>query len=337
MDKFIQKFKKKFFNDNPALKDKIDKVKEKGHTRLTILLIPHGYDSSFNFQISIFTIIFFFLLLISLISLSIIGIYKSSSTKREINNLQKIYGKYFNDYVESRQYLEEIDDDFSVLEANLNEIFIASHGDRDELLKLPNYDQLRNNSFLEVRLEESQDPNLLEGRNYLSEVYDLRFLKHSMISNMRLLDANFDYYQNRVSVMEKLPIYNPMPFWKTTSPFGMRKSPTSGFFEFHDGTDMANAPGTPIYAAAPGRVVRVLFSNTGYGYHVVMEHDYGYKTLYAHCSKIYVKYGQYVEQGKKIAEVGATGNVTGPHLHYEIWIGDGNKTDPEEYLNAHTL
>ncbi|MCC5815411.1 MAG: M23 family metallopeptidase [Leptospira sp.] len=337
MDKFIQKFKKNFFQDNPALKNRIDKVKEKGHTRLTILLIPHGYDSSFNFQISIFTIFFFFLLLMSLISLSIYGIYKSSHTRREINNLQSIYGRYFNDYIESKNYLEEIEDDYSVIEANLNNIFLAFDGQNEELYKLPNEEELKRNSFMEIQDEEKSDPLLMEGRRYLNEVYDLRYLKHSMISNKRLLDANFDYFENRNSVMENLPIYNPMPYWKTTSPFGMRKSPTSGFYEFHDGTDMANAPGTPIYAAAPGRVIRVLYSNTGYGYHIVMEHEYGYKTLYAHCSRIYVKHGQFVEQGKKIAEVGATGNVTGPHLHYEIWIGDGNKTDPEEYLNAYSF
>lgn len=337
MDKFIQNFKKKFFKENPHFKEKLEKVREKGHTRLTVYLIPHGYDSSFNFHISIFTILFFVLLIGLLISLSIYGIYKSSHTRTEINRLQSVYGKYFNDYVESKKYLEEIDGDYEALESNLKEIFLAFEGDSDELYRLPSEDLLRDKSFAEIQREEKTDKYLIEGRNYLNEIYELRYIKHSMESRKQLLEANYNYYQNRIDVLQKLPIHNPMQHWYTSSSFGMRKSPTSGFYEFHDGTDMANAPGTPIYASAPGTIVRVLYSNTGYGYHFIIEHDYGYKTLYAHCSKIYVKLGQYVEKGKKIAEVGATGNVTGPHLHYEIWIGEGNKTDPEEYLNAYSL
>lgn len=335
MDKFIQKYKKKFLHENPALREKIDKVKEKGHTRLTVLIIPHGYDSSFNFQISIFTIVFIILLLVSLISLSFYGIYRSGSTKREISNLSTIYGKYFDDYLESSTYLGEIEEDYSVVQENLLEIFTAFDGPDDELLKLADEELLRSTAFRELRVEEKQDKSLIEERSYLSEVYELRSLKHNMENRINLLDANYNYYQNRMSVLEKIPIENPLNYWNVTSGFGMRKSPTSGYWEFHDGLDMANATGTPIYATAPGKVVRVVYSNTGYGYHIVIAHDYGYMTLYAHCNKIFVRLGQYVEPGKVIAEVGATGNVTGPHLHYEVWIGEGNKADPDEFLNAH--
>lgn len=337
MDKLIHNAKKKFFKENPQLREKIDKVKEKGHTRLTVLIIPHGYDSSFNFQISIFTIGFIFLLILSLITLSIYGIYRSGSTQHEISKLAQIYGSYFEDYVESSKYLDVIDEDYSVLHENLLEIFSGFDGSDEELLKLPGQALVREQAFDEVRDEERLDKNLIEGRSYLKEVYNLRTLKKDMLSRKALLDSNYEYVQNRLQVLEQQPIFNPLSNWNLTSPFGMRKSPTSGYWEFHDGLDMANATGTPIYATAPGTVIRVIYGNTGYGHHVVISHEYGYQTLYAHCSKIFVRHGQYVEQGKLIAEVGATGNVTGPHLHYEIWIGEGNKADPEEYLNAHAF
>ncbi|WCL51424.1 M23 family metallopeptidase [Leptospira sp. GIMC2001] len=323
--------------DNPNLKDRIDRVREKGHTRLTVLIIPHGYDSSFNFQISIFTIGFIILLLCSLISLSFYGIFKSSNTKKEINNLSEIYGAYFDDYVEASKYLDQAEEDYSVINENLLEVFSYFDGQDDELFKLIDRDELEARAFQEIRSEELTDSGLMEGRNFLSEVYEFRTLKHEMQSRIPLLDANFNYFDNRASVLEKLPIVNPLPFWNNTSSFGMRKSPTSGFWEFHDGIDMANATGTPIYAAAPGTVVRLIYSKTGYGHHIVISHEFGYYTLYAHCNRIFIRPGQYVEKGKLIAEVGATGNVTGPHLHYEVWVGEGNKADPEEYLNAGTL
>lgn len=337
MDKKFQNFKKKFFKENPNLKEQIDKVKAKGHTRLTILIIPHGYDSSFNFHISIFTIVFIILLLCSLISLAFYGIFKSSNTRKEINSLSKIYGAYFDDYVDSSLYLGEIEEDYSVLHENLLEIFSNFDGQDEELLKLADLDELEQLSKTELKDEEKKDKELMEGRNYLSEVYDLRNLKLNMKSRIPLLDASFNYFNNRMTVMDNLPIINPMPFWNTTSVFGMRKSPTSGSWEFHDGLDMANATGTPIYASAPGTVVRLSYSNTGYGHHIVISHNYGYYTLYAHCSRIFVRLGQVIEKGRIIGEVGATGNVTGPHLHYEIWEGEGNKSDPEEYLNVYTF
>jgi len=337
MDKLFRKWKKVFFRENPVLKEKLEKVREKGHTKLTVYVIPHGYDKTFNFHISIFTVVFIVLLILSLITLSIYGIYRSSHTRKEIAKLQNIHGKYFSSYLESRKYLEEIGNDFSYLENNLYEIFLHFNGAEEEFFKLLSENELERDTRFEIREEERKDTRLLEGRNYLKEIYELRSLKIAMKDRTRLLNANYDYISNRLNVIENIPLRNPLDTWNLTSGFGMRKSPTSGFYEFHDGLDLANATGTPIYATAPGRVSRVVYSNIGYGNYLILEHEYGFRTLYAHCSRILVKPGQFVEPGKKIAEVGTTGNVTGPHLHYEVWIGDGNKADPEEYLNAYNF
>lgn len=337
MERFWKSWKKFLFHENPILKEKLEKVKEKGHTRLTVYFIPHGYDKTLNFHVSIFTVGFFFLLIISIIALSIYGIYRSSYTKKELARLQSIYGAYFNNYMESRKYLDEVSNDYSYLEKNLKEIYMLFDGTDDELEALLAEKILREITKKEIREEEKKDKDLLEGRNYLKEVYELRYLRSSLEDRSKLLDATYSYFFNRWEVMRNIPIFNPLDNWNLTSGFGMRRSPTSGFFEFHDGIDLANATGTPIYASAPGKVIKLVYSNVGYGNYLVLEHEYGFRTLYAHCSKIFVKYGQTVEAGQKIAEVGTTGNVTGPHLHYEIWIGEGNKVDPEDYLNALNL
>ena len=99
---------------------------------------------------------------------------------------------------------------------------------------------------------------------------------------------------------------------------------------YHSGLDIGAASGTPIAAAAPGQVVLVS-AGGGYGNYVVIRHDNGYETLYAHLSDIWVGQGQWVAQGDAIGAAGATGWATGPHLHFEVRQG-GAAVDPLNYL-----
>ena len=110
-----------------------------------------------------------------------------------------------------------------------------------------------------------------------------------------------------------------------TSRFGSRSS------GMHTGLDIAAPAGTPIYAAASGTVVASGWSNTGYGYYIIISHENGVQTLYGHCSALYVSAGQYVAQGENIAAVGSTGNSTGNHLHLEIRV-NGSRVNPQYYL-----
>lgn len=334
MKKKIEDLKSVFSQDNPKIKKQIDRVKEKGHQRMTILVIPHGYDSSFHFQISVFTILFYLGLLFSLLTIAIFAVVRSSNTRSQINQLSEIYGNYFDTYLTHSAQLEEMNEDYSKLNENLIEMFSLIDGQDDELLKIPSEDLIQANAYEFLQREEKEDKQLDVGRRYLNEIYDLRTLKHRMSANQRLVDANFDFLFLRSSILSSIPLQNPLYVYNLTSPFGMRKSPTSGYWEYHDGVDLANATGTPVYATAPGRVVKVAYSNAGYGHHIIIQHDFGYSTLYGHCSKILVKMGQTVNQGEIIAEVGATGNVTGPHLHYEILVSDEGKLDPEEYMQS---
>lgn len=107
-----------------------------------------------------------------------------------------------------------------------------------------------------------------------------------------------------------------------TSPFGARKDPFSqGSTQMHKGIDVANSIGTSIHAAAKGVVIESGYLN-GYGYVIYIDHGNGIETRYAHNSKLYVKEGDLVEKGEKIAGMGSTGNSTGSHLHFEIREND---------------
>jgi murein DD-endopeptidase MepM/ murein hydrolase activator NlpD len=98
----------------------------------------------------------------------------------------------------------------------------------------------------------------------------------------------------------------------------------------HEGVDIAANKGTPIFAAAKGRVIRAQWV-TGYGLTVEIDHGYGYTTLYGHASKLLVRRGQQVGRGDVIAQVGATGIATAPNLHYEVRV-NGQPQNPANFI-----
>jgi murein DD-endopeptidase MepM/ murein hydrolase activator NlpD len=119
-----------------------------------------------------------------------------------------------------------------------------------------------------------------------------------------------------------------------SSEYGLRDNPTSpGEIKFHSGIDLAADPGIPILAAADGIVTVANSTDSwgyGWGYYIKIDHGSGFVTLYAHCSQIAVCKDEEVQQGQVIGFIGETGNVTGPHLHFQIWKG-GVVTNPTNF------
>lgn len=109
---------------------------------------------------------------------------------------------------------------------------------------------------------------------------------------------------------------------RVTSKFGSRIGPRTGRLETHTGWDIATNMGAPVRVTAPGVVEVAGWTKIGYGLHIVVDHGYGYKTLYGHLSQIQVRVGQVVSSEQLIGLVGSTGNSTGPHLHYEVRVGN---------------
>ena len=129
----------------------------------------------------------------------------------------------------------------------------------------------------------------------------------------------------------KMIFIDPLGTGFYTSMYGERVNPFHGrCYEFHNGIDIATPTGTPIRAARDGLV---FFSGwrDGLGNTVAIQHDDGFMTLYAHCSRLKVKAGQWVEQGEKIALVGSTGRSTGSHLHYTL-MRHGRTLNPLKFL-----
>lgn len=131
----------------------------------------------------------------------------------------------------------------------------------------------------------------------------------------------------------KVPYTMPVAaIHRFTSGFGFRRDPKTGGRRMHSGIDLAGPKGTPIYATADGVVVDA-GRESGYGNVVRIRHDFGFETVYAHKSNIRVEVGQRVSRGDHIGDMGATGRVTGVHLHYEVHL-NGRPVNPMVYVEA---
>lgn len=132
---------------------------------------------------------------------------------------------------------------------------------------------------------------------------------------------------------QKAPFANPVKnAFRFTSQFGFRRDPKTGGRRMHSGVDFAAGTGTPLYATADGVVSHAGWAS-GYGRLVKVQHEFGIETRYAHMSKMRVKVGQRVSRGQHIGDMGASGRVTGVHLHYEVRIG-GKAVNPMIFIKA---
>jgi murein DD-endopeptidase MepM/ murein hydrolase activator NlpD len=99
----------------------------------------------------------------------------------------------------------------------------------------------------------------------------------------------------------------------------------------HEGIDFSAPIGTEIYATGNGTVAKTEYNGRGYGNNVIINHGFGYSTLYGHMSRFAVRPGQKIKRGDVIGYVGNTGSSTGPHVHYEVWKS-GKKIDPINFF-----
>lgn len=140
--------------------------------------------------------------------------------------------------------------------------------------------------------------------------------------------------QNKSNMLASIPAIQPIPnknLRRIASGFGYRVDPIYKTRKMHKGMDFTAPTGTKIYATGDAVVKKVLNKRWGYGKHVVLDHGYGYATLYGHMSRINVRVGQKVKRGQLIGLVGSTGKSTGPHLHYEVHR-NGTAVNPVGYF-----
>jgi murein DD-endopeptidase MepM/ murein hydrolase activator NlpD len=162
-------------------------------------------------------------------------------------------------------------------------------------------------------------------------------LKRQLVIQSKSLDTITNLAGDREKMFASIPSIKPVREDKLArkiyalSGFGRRLHPVHKVWKMHYGIDFTAKQGTPIQSTGDGVVYRVENKRSGYGKNVVIDHGYGFKTLYAHMYKIDVKVGEKVKKGQQIGLVGTTGTSTAPHCHYEVWL-NGNKVNPIHYV-----
>lgn len=175
---------------------------------------------------------------------------------------------------------------------------------------------------------------LIGGRNLsLQELQttlaDLEALTSQKVDLLTVVESRlFDQKIRKMMV----PTAQPVPGSVLGSPFGFRTDPINGRTALHTGLDFQSDTGTPILAAAGGVVVTQEY-HAAYGNMIEIDHGNDLITRYAHASATFVKKGDLIKRGQKIAAVGTTGRSTGPHLHFEVLV-QGLPQDPQKFLTA---
>jgi murein DD-endopeptidase MepM/ murein hydrolase activator NlpD len=249
-----------------------------------------------------------------------------------------LYNKFFPNptNLELRRKYEILKDDYGTLDGRAQTL-------NAQMAELENRDNEVYRSIFEANpLPDSARAKLIEQKKEMDKVQLLGDdeLGNNISQTLNNLSARVSFQQDSYKDIEKLiknqgdklaciPAIQPVSNKDLTrigSGFGMRIHPIYGIAKMHYGIDFTSPQGTPIYATGNG-VVITAGEGTGTGKHVVINHGYGYQTVYMHMVRIKARVGQHVKRGEVIGWVGSTGASTGPHCHYEVHI-NGEPVDP---------
>jgi murein DD-endopeptidase MepM/ murein hydrolase activator NlpD len=248
-------------------------------------------------------------------------LYASFFKDPETSRLQKEL-KYMQAQVKGmRQQMDTLDQYVNVLEKRDNEIYRTifgaapierSYGGGDYYQELASY---------------STQEGIIETQKRL------QYIQQQLVNQSKSYDELLLLSKKQDQFLAGLPAIQPVDnrdLKRMASGFGFRIHPIYRVARMHTGLDFTADIGTEIYATGDG-VVKAPNGGSGYGLHIVVDHGFGYQTLYAHMSRMAVRPGEKVKRGQIIGYVGNTGVSSGPHLHYEV-IKNGQKVNPAYYF-----
>lgn len=260
-----------------------------------------------------------FILLVIYLNLPMVHTPKELALQRELNNMQLQFELLNKKINQAQAVLSEIED----RDNNLYRVYFESN---------PIPDEQRKAGFGGVN--RYQD---LEGfdnsRLIINTSKKLDILTKQIVIQSKSLDEIAKLAENKEKLLAAIPAIQPVrneDLTRVASGYGYRTDPFTKARKFHYGMDFSSPRGTPVYATGDGVVTRADNKATGYGNHIVINHGYGYESLYGHLYKYNVKAGQKVQRGDLIGFVGSTGRSEGPHLHYEVFK-DGERINPMNF------
>tara|TARA_B100000959_G_scaffold109060_1_gene115004 strand:+ start:221 stop:1192 length:972 start_codon:yes stop_codon:yes gene_type:complete len=244
---------------------------------------------------------------------------KEKKLKREIENLVFQY-----DILNKK--LAKIDlvlDDLQQRDDNIYRVIFEADPIPNSIRKagfggVNRYKDIRNFSNSELVIEAAKKIDKLSKQLYIQS---------------KSFDKVIDLAKNKADMLAAIPAIQPIAnkdLKRIASGYGYRIHPIYKTRKLHTGMDFTAPQGTPIYATGDGTIEKVRRSKRGYGNHIIIDHGFGYQTLYAHMTKSIVNRRQKVKRGEIIGYVGNTGTSVAPHLHYEV-IRNKRKINPVNY------
>ena len=218
------------------------------------------------------------------------------------------------EFIFTKEFIKKMDEYNSNMTGKILNVFGSFFEEEN------NNNTINNNENVLITNEKQ---NVVEMQNVIDENNGVKNNLENTISSINEMEMDIS------NLKAAYKFINPLQ-GTVSSGFGARQSKYQNVTGYHTGIDIAADLGTPIVASMEG-IVELVSSEGDYGKHVKIRCNNVY-TLYAHCSKIFVKEGQIVARGQKIANVGNTGNSTGPHLHFEIRVED-RFVDPAKIIN----
>jgi murein DD-endopeptidase MepM/ murein hydrolase activator NlpD len=228
-----------------------------------------------------------------------------------------------NTYKELEEDLKSIQQQMKELEKRDNDVYRAIF----EANPVPDSARAKE---LEVKQEIAKVERIQDHQLAASITNTLNNLKSRIAAQKKSYEQVEDLVKNKEQLLSHTPAIQPVSnkdLSRIASGFGSRIDPVYKTVKFHYGLDFAAPQGTPIYATADGTVTTAGSTGNGYGNHVIINHGYGYETLYGHMVRVKARNGQVIKRGEVIGWVGSTGKSTGPHCHYEVHKY-GDKIDP---------
>ena len=301
---------------------------EKGHERLTLMLIPHSEKRIFNLQISNFTIAFLSITLALVIFFSILSLNDHETNRTQIDTLATQSKIHMGQLEAFRDRTVLTFDSFNLFEQEIERL-ASSVGVGNIRSSLPFLGQGGPDDTITQEMQQKF------GKEFTlpDEIRELDNLNRNVARSTEQLKRVNSFIDNLKQVMEYTPSLWPVAGGGfITSSYGSRPSPFTGIPTMHTGVDIAWWPGSPIRSSAAGTVTYAGFMG-GYGLVVRISHKYGFSTLYAHLQNARVNVGDTIQKGQVIGSVGNTGLATGFHLHYEVILGD-TQINPEPYLTS---
>jgi murein DD-endopeptidase MepM/ murein hydrolase activator NlpD len=314
------------------------KVVSKKNKYYTLMIIPHGKEKVSKIQIPrwgihlllCFAGVIFFIAAILTFSYSQ-NFSRLSAEVQELERLRQVTLEQQNQIISLEAKVEDLNGEAMHMQSKLAEVKELEVVIREMVgleQKKKTADQIESAAPRAQAFTASRGGD--HALNPEDEAYSWETIDMIIESTTQDLNQLVSDVAERLEYMEAVPSRWPVK-GRVTSGFGFRRSPFGGGREFHNGVDIAASTGTPVKAAGKGKVI-FAGSRSGYGRTVIINHGYGFKSLYAHNSSLLVKAGQWVEAEQVIARVGSTGRSTGPHLHFTIEV-NGKAVNPYNYLN----